>query len=112
MANISTSFILGKHTQDFYDDYRSDKLFTLPFSEHDVLSLQEKFIALGVHIIKTKNVVDGRAIIQTILNSLNYYHNISCVTQSNYKNHSKITYFLTLKISLRSMHVLILFGSN
>lgn len=79
MANISTSSIFGKDAQGFQTT--TDKtLFTFPFSEQDVLELQGLFVALGVHVIKTKNISDGRKIIQTILQSLNYYHNIGCVT--------------------------------
>lgn len=81
MANISTSSIFGKDTQNFQTTTHKDEiLFTFPFSEQDVLELQGMFVALGVHVIKTKNIFDGRKIIQTILQSLNYYHNIGCVT--------------------------------
>jgi hypothetical protein len=84
MANLSTSSIFDKHEQNFCDNdhhHKDLKLFTLPFSEYDVLVLQEIFVTLGVHTIKTKNVIDGRQIIQTILKSLNYYHNVGSVTQ-------------------------------
>ncbi len=81
MANISTPSILGKHYFAFHDENQDPKLFTFPFSEHDVLELQETFVALGVHTIKVKNIVEGRRIMTTILESLNYYHNIGCVTQ-------------------------------
>lgn len=80
MENISTPFILGKQIHDFCSEHESSKLFTLPFSEHDVLQLQEMFVKPGLHLIKVKDVTDGRKIIQTILSSLNYYHNIGCIT--------------------------------
>ncbi|MDP3788009.1 MAG: hypothetical protein Q8Q60_01665 [Candidatus Chromulinivorax sp.] len=83
MANISTPSILGKQFLAFHDDNQDTKLFTFPFSEHDVLELQEIFVALGVHTIKAKNIVDGRRIITTILQSLNYYHNVGCITEMN-----------------------------
>lgn len=88
MANLSTSSMLGKHTQDFYNKDKSGKLFSLPFSEEDVLMLQEIFITSGVHTIKTKNVIDGRKIIQTILNSLNYYHNIGSIASTKNLPHN------------------------
>lgn len=81
MANLSTSSMFGKHIMTMQDDYKNSKLFSIPFSELDVLELQQIFVALGVHTIKAKNVADGRAIIATILQSLNYYHTIGCVTQ-------------------------------
>lgn len=85
MGNISTSSIFGKHDSVFDDsennkDKNNNKLFTLPFSEQDVLALQATFVSLGIHTIKTKNIIDGRKIIETILKSLNYYHNVGCVT--------------------------------
>ena len=80
MANISTSSIFHKEDHDF-NMIIHEKLFTLPFSEQDVLELQEIFVTLGVHTIKTKNIAQGRKIIKIILDSLNYYHNIGCVTQ-------------------------------
>jgi hypothetical protein len=80
MANISTPSILGKQNHNFNDEHKDNTLFTLPFSEHDVLELQGLFVALGVHTIKTKNIIDGRRIIQTILQSLNYYHNIGSIS--------------------------------
>lgn len=82
MANISTPSMFNKKNQDFQSVSKDDTVFTFPFSEQDVLDLQGIFVALGVHIIKTKNILDGRAIIKTILNSLNYYHNIGCVTDA------------------------------
>ena len=80
MANILTSSIFHKHDNDF-KDITHEKLFSLPFSEEDVLELQEIFVTLGVHIIKVKNVIEGRQILKIILNSLNYYNNIGCITQ-------------------------------
>ncbi len=81
MAHILTPSILIKENHGFYDEL-DNKLFTLPFSENDVLKLQETFVSFGIHTIKTKNILDGREIIQTILNSLNYYHNIGCITDA------------------------------
>ena len=82
MANIPTPSIINKKNHDFSYDHEDNKLFTIPFSEQDVLALQEIFVSCGVHTIKTKNVIDGRKIIQTILNSLNYYHNVGCVAET------------------------------
>jgi len=80
MENISTPSMLGKQVHNFRDDHKSSKLFTLPFSEHDVLHLQEMFVSPGLHLVKASDVIEGRKMIQTILGSLNYYHNIGCVT--------------------------------
>jgi hypothetical protein len=63
------------------NDCSNKKIISLPFCEHDALRLQEIFVTCGVHTITTKNSSDGRKIIQTILHSLNYFHNIGCLTQ-------------------------------
>ena len=73
MANISTPSIFRKKAHEFQTVTHNETIFTIPFSEQDVLELQGIFVALGVHTIKTKNIIDGRQIITTILNSLNYY---------------------------------------
>ncbi len=79
MANISTSSIFNKYDYDF-DSVVHEKLFKLPFSEQDLLELQEIFVTLGMHIIKVKDMIEGRQIVKIILNSLKYYHNIGCIT--------------------------------
>lgn len=80
MVNVSMHSIFNKDRQDEIID--DPILYTLPFSEQSVLQLQEIFVNFGVHIIKTKDIAQGRQIIQTILQSLNYYHNIACVTNT------------------------------
>lgn len=78
-----TPFILDKSVNNFCNKDLDNKLFTPPFSECDVLQLQELFVTCGIHTIKVRNVDDGRFIIQTILDSLNYYHNIGCITNKS-----------------------------
>ena len=84
MSNISTPFIFDK-MQDLLSDEQNivykHKPFTIPFTEHDVLDLQAMFVKPGIHTITTKDVQSGRKIITTILDSLNYYHAIGCITQ-------------------------------
>ncbi len=63
-------------------DYNHDRFFALPLSEQDALQLQAVFINCGVHVVKMKNIIEGRKIVKTILHSLNYFHNIGCI--SNY----------------------------
>jgi hypothetical protein len=82
MANLSTPSLFQKNIQDSPEDQKNT-LFTIPFSERDVLTLQEIFVKLGIHTIKTKNSSDGRKIIHTILNSLNYHHNIGSITKKH-----------------------------
>ena len=52
-----------------------------PFSEQDILCLQDKFLESGIHHIKVKNVATGRELVETFLSSLNnYYENVACLT--------------------------------
>ena len=81
MVHTSTS-LQHNNNHDLCDyDCYNKKIFSLPFCEHDVLQLQEIFVTCGVHIITTKNIIDGRKVMQTILHSLNYFHNIGCISQ-------------------------------
>lgn len=95
MANISTSFIFGKEMMhNALEDYDEDeaKLFMIPFIENDVLDLQAMFVKPGIHIIKVKNIIDGRKIIKTILDSLNYYQNIGFISQEDSQKIEMIAY--------------------
>ena len=53
-----------------------------PFSESDVLKLQDTFLTNGIHYIKTTNIQTGRMIIQTFLQSLPIYTEIASLTMS------------------------------
>lgn len=60
-----------------------NKIFTLPFTESDVLYLQDMFISPGIHEIRTTTIKQGRCIMQTILDSLKYFHAIGCITNES-----------------------------
>jgi len=51
-----------------------------PFSEGDILYLQELFLINGWHGLKVKSINEGRSVITTMLYSLNYYHDIACLS--------------------------------
>jgi hypothetical protein len=51
-----------------------------PFSDHQILHLQEKFLTNGFQYLKASNVVRGRAIIQAFLDSLHVYHETACLS--------------------------------
>lgn len=54
-----------------------------PFSESEILDLQEMFLTTGFHIMVVKNLLIGRSIIQKLLTSLNYYHEIGYLSVSS-----------------------------
>lgn len=104
MSNISTSFIFDKKIQNRLSDKNiyKHKLFVIPFTEHDVLDLQAMFVKPGIHIIFVKNILDGRKIITTILDSLNYYNIIGCISKENYipeKSYDIVSHIKTEKQS-------------
>ena len=82
MVYTSTPLQNNNHTL-CQDDCFNKNIFSLPFCEHDALRLQEIFVTCGIHMIKTKNIIEGRKIIQKILHSLNYFHNIGCISQEH-----------------------------
>lgn len=51
-----------------------------PLQEEDILYLQDKFMIPGIHHMKVDSVISGRFIINSVLNSLNYYKNIACLS--------------------------------
>jgi len=51
-----------------------------PFSDTDILDLQDAFLNNGLHYIKVNDINSGRALIRLFLNSLNFYHNVAAVT--------------------------------
>lgn len=79
MIHIARDILVSKQSSDLHTNTAS-KLFTLPLTEINVLDLQAIFVTPGVHTITMKNITEGRTIIQTILKSLNYYHEIGCIT--------------------------------
>lgn len=55
-------------------------LITEPFSDSQILDLQEKFLTNGFSYVKASSVVKGRSIINAFLNSLHVYHDPVCLS--------------------------------
>jgi len=53
-----------------------------PFSDSDILNLQDAFLNNGLHYIQVDDVQTGRGLINLFLSSLNFYHNIAALTVS------------------------------
>lgn len=51
-----------------------------PYSDTDILDLQEKFLTNGFQYFKAQNTPKGRALILTFLKTLGLYHEIACLT--------------------------------
>lgn len=54
-----------------------------PFSENDVMYLQAMFLTPGVHHINIDSISKIRAVIQKILESLQYHQKSACLTLSS-----------------------------
>jgi hypothetical protein len=54
-----------------------------PFSENEILALQEKFLRNGFQYIKVQDCKAGRSIVQRFLDSLAVYHDIACISLSD-----------------------------
>ncbi len=62
-----------------------------PFSDIDILDIQDIFLKNGLHYIKVDDLTSGRELVNLFLDSLNYYSNVACLTTSNYPLYSKAT---------------------
>ena len=64
------------------EHFSSSKYINTPFSEYDILELQDTFLTNGLHRLKVPNLVIGRSVVSTFLESLNCYSKIACLTLS------------------------------
>jgi len=77
----------------------SAKSIKQPFSESDILYLHNIFLTHGSHAIRVNNVAQGRTIIAAVLQSLNYYSAVACLSLSDQALENSIfdiSYALTL----------------
>lgn len=58
----------------------SSRIFREPFSESDVLYLHNLFLTPGKHTIHVDNINQGRLIIRNLLDSLQYYQKVACLS--------------------------------
>jgi hypothetical protein len=68
--------VLGMHKM------QSTRYVRVPFSEDDILELQDLFLSNGVHYIKVDDIQSGRFLMQQFLQSLDCYHNVACLSTS------------------------------
>jgi hypothetical protein len=68
---------------------RSDVLLS-NFSEQDILELQDVFLTPGFNYLSVPSVVQGRRIIRSVLDSLNCFSPVACLTTNSIKLRSDI----------------------
>jgi hypothetical protein len=73
------------------------KIFNLPLTHQDMINLHSMFMKSDKHTVHTRDVAMSRAIIQKILNSLNYYQNIACLSRSTIVDTSAINIFAIIQ---------------
>ena len=54
-----------------------------PFSDGDILDLQDAFLNNGIHYMQVDDIQSGRSLINLFLQSLNHYHNVASLTTSS-----------------------------
>lgn len=64
----------------FINHIHEINLIKQPFSDKDILEIQEKFLCNGFQYLKGQNIGQGRKIIYTFLESLAAYHDVACLT--------------------------------
>ena len=67
-------------SRQFVEHIHEINLIKQPFSDSDILEIQEKFLCNGFQYLKGLDEAQGRNIIYTFLDSLSLYHNIACLT--------------------------------
>ena len=76
---------------------REAKFFKEPYSESDILELQNIFLNKGFHEIQVFNLDQGRKLINVFLQSLYYYHAPGCFTKQNLIPHKAIDIYEELQ---------------
>jgi len=74
-----------------FGDASSLPLTQYPFTESEILELQDKFLSEGIHTIKVADFAAGRNLVHAFLDSLAAHHEIACLTVSNKLLESYIT---------------------
>ena len=66
-----------EHKTAFHQYHKQAYTVAQPFSEKEILYLQELFLTNGCHWLRVKDIHTGRSIVLTLLYSLNYYHDVA-----------------------------------
>lgn len=53
-----------------------------PFSECDIIELHDTFLTNGLHMLTVRNLAMGRSVVSILLESLNCFSTVACLTLS------------------------------
>ena len=70
-------------------------------SDQQIIELHIRFLTNGFQHIQVPSIQDGRELIKTLLKSLDYYHSIACLTESDKQLSSDIHDLLTYLVECR-----------
>jgi len=62
------------------DGAKKNKFFNLPLSESEIIEFHNILMTPTQHMIQTTTVTSGRALIETMLQSLAYYRQVGCLS--------------------------------
>ena len=93
MKNFQSFLTTNKSTcqPEFISQIKQAQYVQEPFSDSDIINLQDAFLNNGLHYIMTDNIPSGRGLINLFLKSLNYYHNIAALSLSDESLENNIT---------------------
>ncbi len=81
----------------FIPDDKNRQKFNLPLTNIEVMTLHSMFMNPTYSNLEVSDILSGRIIIQKILNSLNYYQSVGCLSILNYKQNFIIDIFQTIQ---------------
>lgn len=73
---------LSMLTQDHIRTHTSQEFrhIAYPYTEQAIIDLQALFVTPGIYHIEIESLKKGRALLEALLTSLNYYSAIACIT--------------------------------
>lgn len=97
MERVKPSRSCANPEKLFVQGAQKIKNFNIPLTHSDLINLHFIFMQPQEHTIHTGDIAMGREIIQKILNSLNYYQNVGCLTRNSFSNKSVLDIFTIIQ---------------
>lgn len=67
-------------SRQFIDHIHEIEHIEQPFTDRDILDIQEKFLCNGFQYLKSSRVLPGRKMVYDFLKSLSLYHDVACLS--------------------------------
>lgn len=80
MERVKPSRLCANPQELFVNGGKKIEKFNLPLTNFDFIKLHSMFMHFSDSTFQAHDITQGRIIIQKILNSLNYYHTIGCLS--------------------------------